>query len=145
MNSWYSSFDKWRLGGIQRSGHEQYSTFRTQSSDQAGSIMTKTTCPYCGVGCGVDISVKHKAHGTSVQVTGDVDHPSNFGRLCIKGSNLADTLGLESRVLQPMFGRKTSVKSQHGIKPLQKLQISSKPVSMSMDVKVSLFMFQVSC
>ncbi|TVT84768.1 nitrate reductase [Acinetobacter colistiniresistens] len=75
-------------------------------SDQAETIITKTTCPYCGVGCGVDVSVQHKAHGMTVQVAGDLDHPSNFGRLCIKGSNLADTLGLETRVLHPIFGRK---------------------------------------
>ena len=71
-------------------------------SDQAEIIITKTTCPYCGVGCGVDVNV-HKAHGTMVKVAGDIDHPSNFGRLCIKGSNLADTLGLETRVLEPML------------------------------------------
>ncbi|MEC8058207.1 MAG: molybdopterin-dependent oxidoreductase, partial [Pseudomonadota bacterium] len=58
-----------------------------------------------GVGCGVDVNVQHKAHGTMVKVAGDIDHPSNFGRLCIKGSNLADTLGLETRVLEPMLGR----------------------------------------
>ena len=75
-------------------------------SDQAETIITKTTCPYCGVGCGVDVTVNHKAQGTTVQVAGDFEHPSNFGRLCIKGSNLADTLGLETRVLHPMFGRK---------------------------------------
>ena len=74
-------------------------------SDQAEIIITKTTCPYCGVGCGVDVNVQHKAHGTMVKVAGDIDHPSNFGRLCIKGSNLADTLGLETRVLEPMLGR----------------------------------------
>ncbi|MEF9955772.1 MAG: molybdopterin-dependent oxidoreductase, partial [Acinetobacter sp.] len=75
-------------------------------SDQAETIITKTTCPYCGVGCGVDVTVNHTAQGTTVQVAGDLYHPSNFGRLCIKGSNLADTLGLETRVLSPMFGRK---------------------------------------
>ncbi|MCU4482044.1 nitrate reductase [Acinetobacter ursingii] len=74
-------------------------------SDQAEIIITKTTCPYCGVGCGVDVNVQHKVHGTMVKVAGDIDHPSNFGRLCIKGSNLADTLGLETRVLEPMLGR----------------------------------------
>lgn len=40
---------------------------------------------------------------------GDISHPSNFGKLCIKGGNLADTLGLETRVLEPMIvGRKAS-------------------------------------
>ncbi|MDM1021348.1 molybdopterin-dependent oxidoreductase [Acinetobacter sp. VNK23] len=75
-------------------------------SNQAETIITKTTCPYCGVGCGVDVTVQHKAQGTTIKVSGDAVHPSNLGRLCIKGSNLADTLGLETRVLNPMFGRK---------------------------------------
>ena len=54
----------------------------------------KTTCPYCGVGCGVLAS----ADGT---VTGDPDHPANFGRLCSKGSALGETIGLEGRLLHP--------------------------------------------
>ncbi|HDI1583805.1 TPA: molybdopterin-dependent oxidoreductase, partial [Acinetobacter baumannii] len=75
------------------------------SSDHVAKT-TKTTCPYCGVGCGVSVNVQQKLQGPVVQVDGDAEHPSNFGRLCIKGSRLADTLGLETRLLQPMFGRK---------------------------------------
>lgn len=66
---------------------------------------TQTTCPYCGVGCGVSATVQQTATGQRVSVTGDVEHPANFGRLCIKGSRLADTIGLETRLLQPMTGR----------------------------------------
>ncbi len=66
------------------------------SSDHVAKI-TKTTCPYCGVGCGVSVNVQQKPQGPVVQVEGDAEHPSNFGRLCIKGSRLADTLGLETR------------------------------------------------
>ena len=69
---------------------------------------TQTTCPYCGVGCGVSATVEQTALGQKVSVTGDTNHPSNYGKLCIKGSNLADTIGLETRVLQPMLGRQTS-------------------------------------
>ena len=69
---------------------------------------TQTTCPYCGVGCGVSATVEQTALGQKVSVTGDANHPSNYGKLCIKGSNLADTIGLETRVLQPMLGRQTS-------------------------------------
>ena len=46
---------------------------------------TKSTCPYCGVGCGVVI--EHEA-GQITGVRGDPDHPANFGRLCTKGTNL---------------------------------------------------------
>ncbi|KAA2284562.1 hypothetical protein F1596_18905, partial [Acinetobacter sp. AB118710] len=60
----------------------------------------------CGVGCGVTATVEETALGQKVSVEGDAQHPSNFGKLCIKGSNLADTVGLETRVLHPMLGRK---------------------------------------
>lgn len=66
---------------------------------------TRTTCPYCGVGCGV--IAKREPEG-SVSVRGDPDHPANFGRLCSKGSALAETLDLEGRLLHPQInGRQT--------------------------------------
>jgi assimilatory nitrate reductase catalytic subunit len=46
---------------------------------------TKSTCPYCGVGCGVII--EHDA-ARITGVRGDPDHPANFGRLCTKGGTL---------------------------------------------------------
>jgi assimilatory nitrate reductase catalytic subunit len=49
---------------------------------------TRSTCPYCGVGCGVIIESENDA---VVGVRGDPDHPANFGRLCTKGSTLALT------------------------------------------------------
>jgi len=66
---------------------------------------TRTTCPYCGVGCGV-LATKHGDGRVSVQ--GDPDHPSNFGRLCSKGSSLAETLFLEDRLLYPEIGGRRS-------------------------------------
>ena len=57
-----------------------------------------TTCPYCGVGCGVLADV---AVDGVVSVRGDPDHPSNFGRLCSKGSALAETIDLDGRLLYP--------------------------------------------
>ena len=82
------------------------------SSTDLDTKIVNTTCPYCGVGCGVTATVQQTAVGQKVSVMGDVDHPSNFGKLCIKGSNLADTIGLQTRVLQPMLGRKTSIDNQ---------------------------------
>ena len=75
------------------------------SSTEYKITSTQTTCPYCGVGCGVTATVQDTTLGQKVSVVGDVKHPSNYGKLCIKGSNLADTLGLGTRVLQPMLGR----------------------------------------
>src|SRR3954465_8443288 len=60
----------------------------------------KTTCPYCGVGCGV-LATPDGQGGAAV--AGDPDHPANFGRLCSKGSALGETVGLESRLLYPMI------------------------------------------
>jgi assimilatory nitrate reductase catalytic subunit len=59
----------------------------------------RTTCPYCGVGCGV--LAKPDGRGGAA-IIGDPEHPANFGRLCSKGSALSDTLGLGSRLLHPM-------------------------------------------
>ena len=61
----------------------------------------RTTCPYCGVGCGV--LAKAAADGT-VAVRGDPAHPANFGRLCSKGAALGETIGLEGRLLHPEIG-----------------------------------------
>lgn len=58
----------------------------------------KTTCAYCGVGCGI---IARRNVDDSVSVKGDPDHPANFGRLCSKGTSLGETLGLEGRLLQP--------------------------------------------
>jgi len=60
----------------------------------------RTTCPYCGVGCGV--LAKPDGRGGAV-IAGDPQHPANFGRLCSKGSALGETLGLETRLLHPML------------------------------------------
>jgi len=56
----------------------------------------RTTCPYCGVGCGVVA-----AGGV---ITGDTAHPSNRGRLCSKGAALAKTLDDGARLLHPTIG-----------------------------------------
>jgi assimilatory nitrate reductase catalytic subunit len=60
----------------------------------------RTTCPYCGVGCGV---LATPDGGGGAAIAGDPEHPANFGRLCSKGSALGETVGLEGRVLYPMI------------------------------------------
>lgn len=59
----------------------------------------RTTCPYCGVGCGIIASSNRDGE---VSITGDPDHPANYGRLCSKGAALGDTLGTEERLLTPV-------------------------------------------
>ncbi|RKR45609.1 bifunctional nitrate reductase/sulfite reductase flavoprotein subunit alpha [Paraburkholderia sp. BL17N1] len=48
------------------------------------STNVKTVCPYCGVGCGM---VLHVEDGQVVKISGDKEHPANFGRLCTKGQS----------------------------------------------------------
>src|SRR5579862_2911393 len=61
---------------------------------------TRTTCPYCGVGCGV-LATPDGNGGAAI--AGDPEHPANLGRLCSKGSALGETVALESRLLYPMI------------------------------------------
>ncbi len=61
--------------------------------------LTRTTCPYCGVGCGV-------LAGADGTIKGDPDHPANFGRLCSKGSALGETIDLDGRLLHPKIGKR---------------------------------------
>src|SRR5690554_2556108 len=61
---------------------------------------TATTCPYCGVGCGV--------LATAGNVRGDVNHPANRGRLCVKGSALHETLVDDGRLLVPRVAGQTT-------------------------------------
>ena len=63
------------------------------------SAVVRTTCPYCGVGCGV--VARDRADGT-FEISGDPGHPANSGRLCSKGSALAETLASEGRLLHPL-------------------------------------------
>ncbi len=63
-------------------------------------LPVRTTCPYCGVGCGIVAN----ADGT---LAGDPQHPANRGRLCSKGAGLGETLDDADRLLQPEIrGRK---------------------------------------
>jgi assimilatory nitrate reductase catalytic subunit len=65
--------------------------------------LTHSTCPYCGVGCGVII----ESDGAQITaVRGDPDHPANHGKLCTKGTTLhltaSPTVTRQTRLLQPM-------------------------------------------
>jgi len=86
----------------------------------------KTTCPYCGVGCGVEASVDNN---NIIAVSGDASHPANLGKLCVKGSALHETNDDTGRLLYPRLAgqqsdwptaiqtvadRLTQVRDQHG-------------------------------
>src|SRR5690606_18043161 len=50
--------------------------------DESRQQVTRTICPYCGVGCTLDL---HVQDGRIVRVTSPFDHPIARGNLCIKG------------------------------------------------------------
>jgi assimilatory nitrate reductase catalytic subunit len=62
--------------------------------------VVRTTCPYCGVGCGILAQVRD---GT-IRIEGDPAHPANAGRLCSKGAALGETLQTGERLLYPAIG-----------------------------------------
>ena len=69
------------------------------------SFMTavRTTCPYCGVGCGL---VAARAADGSPEIRGDPEHPANLGRICSKGAALGETLDLEAGCCTPRSRRR---------------------------------------
>ncbi|MCW6036894.1 nitrate reductase [Spirulina subsalsa FACHB-351] len=66
----------------------------------------KTLCPYCGVGCGLE--VVHNPSETSGaivdnwKVRGDRTHPSSQGMVCVKGATIIESID-RGRLLYPMF------------------------------------------
>jgi len=65
----------------------------------------KTTCAYCGVGCGIEATIDD-VESHKVTIKGDPSHPSNFGKLCSKGAALGETVSLEGRLLHPQINGK---------------------------------------
>ncbi|MFD1106301.1 molybdopterin-dependent oxidoreductase [Sphingobium olei] len=63
----------------------------------------RTTCAYCGVGCGISAA---PTGPRAVTIKGDEAHPANAGRLCSKGTHLGETVGLTGRLLHPMIGNR---------------------------------------
>ena len=68
-----------------------------------GDAGVRTTCPYCGVGCGLR---GQATPGRSLKITPDLQHPANQGRICSKGAALGETVGLEGRLLNPTIGER---------------------------------------
>ncbi|MGK7891473.1 MAG: molybdopterin oxidoreductase family protein [Leptolyngbyaceae cyanobacterium] len=71
----------------------------------------KTLCPYCGVGCGLDVSppamagrpTNFDSQGNPIwRVKGDRAHPSSQGQVCVKGATIAEAID-KSRLKYPMM------------------------------------------
>ncbi len=78
-------------------------TFENSAVENPNSSIrqVKTTCAYCGVGCGVLATIDDSTG--KVTVEGDPTHPANFGKLCSKGKALGDTLDRDRRLAHPMI------------------------------------------
>jgi assimilatory nitrate reductase catalytic subunit len=63
-------------------------------------LAVRSTCPYCGVGCGITATPLPSG---AIEIVGDKQHPANQGRLCVKGAALGETITLEGRLLHPTF------------------------------------------
>ena len=64
------------------------------AGDDQGTL-TRTSCSYCGVGCGITVATRpDSVTGLPViaRVSGDKLHPTNFGRLCTKGATHAEMM-----------------------------------------------------
>jgi ferredoxin-nitrate reductase len=71
----------------------------------------KTLCPYCGVGCGLEVlppaqpgkSIQRDNQGNPLwQVRGDRSHPSSKGKICVKGGTVAESLD-KDRLKYPLM------------------------------------------
>jgi len=75
----------------------------------ARAAETRSTCPYCAVGCGVLIyTIGDRAKNVTPQVIhveGDPDHPTNRGTLCPKGSSLEQDMLNPRRLTKPQVRR----------------------------------------
>jgi formate dehydrogenase major subunit len=63
-------------------------------------VWTKTTCPYCGTGCEMEVGVRDDK---VVQVRPAMDAPVNYGHLCVKGRYAFDFIDAKDRVTEPMI------------------------------------------
>ncbi|MEI4470428.1 molybdopterin-dependent oxidoreductase [Frigidibacter sp. MR17.24] len=68
---------------------------------RATTAPIRTTCTYCGVGCGILATPDGQG---GLGIAGDGQHPANFGRLCSKGSALGETVHAAGRLTHPRIG-----------------------------------------
>jgi len=62
------------------------------------SNTVNSVCPYCGVGCGIVMEVSDKR---VIKVSGNKQHPTNFGRLCTKGNTCIQAIAESGRLEHP--------------------------------------------
>ena len=72
-------------------------------------VRTRTTCPYCGVGCQIDLNINPKMNKI-VRVTSPVGVIPNNGNLCVKGRFAMDFVSSEKRLANPLIKHKGQFK-----------------------------------
>src|SRR5258708_4378203 len=91
-----------------------YAQLRTLKIARASE--TRSTCPYCAVGCGTIIyTIGDRAKNVTAQVVhveGDPDHPTNRGTLCPKGSSLQQEIMNDRRLLKALVRRPSGTESE---------------------------------
>lgn len=65
-----------------------------------GATETKTICPYCSVGCGINVYTKD---GKVIATEGDPEHPISEGTLCPKGASIMELVNNPTRVQKPLY------------------------------------------
>ncbi|MFM7086049.1 MAG: molybdopterin oxidoreductase family protein [Cyanobium sp.] len=68
----------------------------------SGDRVARAQCPYCGVGCGLELSPPGDAQDPCWGVRGDRHHPSSLGQVCIKGATVGETLH-HNRLTTPLW------------------------------------------
>jgi len=81
--------------------YERYAKGKGQCKDL---LRTRTTCPYCGVGCQIDLNVNPKTNKI-VRITSEVGCIPNNGNLCVKGRFAMDFVASEKRLASPLIKR----------------------------------------
>ncbi|MFC9325746.1 molybdopterin-dependent oxidoreductase [Kitasatospora sp. NPDC057015] len=86
----------------------------TTPGSKADSV--RTVCSYCGVGCGIVLDIGRDAatgRRTVKKTSGDKQHPTNFGRLCTKGSTSADMMAATGRAAKAL------IRTERGTEPAE--------------------------
>jgi ferredoxin-nitrate reductase len=75
------------------------------ASDSAASPAARAQCPYCGVGCGLELKAPAEPLGEWT-ARGDRHHPSSLGQVCVKGATVGETLH-HNRLTTPLWRERT--------------------------------------
>ena len=72
----------------------------------ADTVSAKAQCPYCGVGCGLELKPPADPADAQWSVRGDRGHPSSLGQVCVKGATVGETLH-HNRLTTPLWREHT--------------------------------------